>query len=224
MNTLLVVGSATCVREDVDRALALRPFASLMLVNGACTIFENAEHVLAGHTEKAKQFADARRAVFPNASPWRLHATCLDKHRALEALAHPYVTDWWSEKHNLGSTSIAKGASIGLCELGFDEVILCGSPMDGSGYSPLEASADWQKKTESGDLVKSPWTIPQSPNCLRIGDSGKAYGHGTLEVQEAKIIKKYRAQYRELSLGVFKDRVFSMSGFTRECSGEPKEI
>ena len=60
METLLVIGSERCVYDNVERARKLRPLAELMLINGACSAFENAEHVLAGHEEKAEFFAEAR--------------------------------------------------------------------------------------------------------------------------------------------------------------------
>ena len=74
MRALLVVGSAPCLHDDVERALRLYPDAHIMLVNGACVAIEKAEHVLAGHREKAEYFAKARRTFFPDAPPWRLHA------------------------------------------------------------------------------------------------------------------------------------------------------
>src|SRR6185437_5930872 len=114
VKTLLVVGSAPCLFEDVARGLQLRPFASLMLVNGACTAFETAEHVLAGHEEKAEFFARARRERFPNAPPWRLHAsTHPHRQKACKEL-FPSVTDWWPHEVGVAATSASKAAKIGF--------------------------------------------------------------------------------------------------------------
>lgn len=203
MKTLLVVGSAPCIHEDVQRALQLRPFAGLLLVNGACTAIKDAEYMLCGHTEKAEQFAAERRRVYPG-SPIKILATCNQKRLAEYKHEYPSVTDWWPEECGVGATSVSKGAKIGFM-LGFEEIILCGSPMDGSGYVETEAK------------------VQQSPNCLRIGDSGTAYGH-TVKVQESRMIKAYRTRMAELAQGEFQGRVFSMSGFTRDVLGEPKEI
>lgn len=190
--TLLVVGSAPCLHDDIARALKLRPNASLMLVNGACTVIEHADHVLAGHTDKAELFAAARRKKFPNARPWRLHATTDSKNAERNRARYPSVTDWHSKEFCTGATSAAKGAKIGLLALGFDEVILCGAPMDGSGYAPGEA------------------VVPH--DCHRVGDPTK---------QDRLAIQGYKRKYRQFA-EQFRGRVFSMSGFTRECSGEPK--
>src|SRR6185437_12931254 len=135
---MLVVGSAPCLHEDVKRALNLRPFASLMLVNGACTAVENAEHVLAGHEEKAEFFARERRARFPNAPPWRLHAACHSHRLACAKQLFPSVTDWWPHEVGTGATSASKAAKLGFL-LGFDEVILCGCPLNQPGYFEGEA-------------------------------------------------------------------------------------
>jgi hypothetical protein len=77
--------------------------------------------------------------------------------------------------------------------------------MDGSGYFPGEAD------------------VPQHVMCARIGDSGMAFG-GQVPVQETRIVKGYREKLKILAQTKFKNRVFSMSGYTRECLGEPPRI
>ncbi len=204
---MLVVGSAPCLFEDVNRALSLRPFAELMLVNGACTAFENAEHVLAGHEEKAEFFARERKRVFPNAPPYRMHGCCHPHRKEMMKGMFPSITDWWPHEMGAGATSASKAAKIAFM-LGATEVILCGCPMDQPGYFPGEAK------------------VNQHIMCLRIGDHGNAFNlfrqNGQpLPVQDARIIKGYRANLKLLAAGEFKGRVFSMSGFTRDQLGEP---
>jgi hypothetical protein len=213
---MLVVGSAPCLHADLKEALKMRPFAEIMLINGACTAVEHAEHVLAGHEEKCEFFAEARRKMFPKASPWRLHASTM-KHRIAE-MKHmcPSVTDWWPFEMGICSTSASKAAKIARM-MGFEEVVLCGSPLDDSGYFPGEGHG-----------------IPQNRSCLRVGDPGfssHVTPHHTgqystqpgmpMRVQESKMIKAYRDRFRQLADGEFKGWVFSMSGFTREILGYP---
>lgn len=195
MPALLVVGSAPCLHDDVARAKALYPDAEVMLVNGACVAIEDAEHVLAGHTGKAHEFAAARRAAFPHAKPWRLHANCARLHRPPKD-EHPDVTDWWGPEMSTGATSIAKGARIGLA-MGYSPIVLCGAPMDGSGYFPGES--------EIGKTIKH--------DCRRVGDPAQ---------QEHRTIHGYRDKFAKLAGGEFRGRVFSMSGFTRDWLGEPQ--
>lgn len=204
MSTMLVVGSAPCLYDDVERALSLRPFASVMLVNGACTAIENAEHVLAGHEEKAEFFTRERRARFPNAPPWKLHA-CTHPHRLATAKQlFPSVTDWHPHEIGVGATSASKGVKLAFL-LGATEVILCGCPMDQPGYFSGEAK------------------VPQHISCQRIGDHGIAHGLG-IPVQETRIIKLYRERFKQLAQTDFRSKVFSMSGFTRDQLGEPPEV
>lgn len=191
--TLLVVGSAPCLFEDVDRARTLRPDAQILLVNGAATAIENAEHVLSGHSYKAEEFAAARRKKFPLAMPWRLHATITQKHLHEAGPAFPSVTDWWDKSYCQGATSISKGAELGFRALGFEEVILCGAPMDGSGYFVGECT--------------------QNIDCLRIGDP---------RLQQHRSIDGYRRKFRDKFAPRYVGRLFSMSGFTRSIVGEPK--
>lgn len=193
MRDLIVAGSAACVFDDFERALDAAPLAEVMLVNGACQLIENAEHVLAGHTDKAEEFAAARRAKFPNARPWRLHANWAFPNKAPKH-KYPSVTDWWGATMSSGATSAGKAALIGLA-MGFDRIILAGCPMDGSGYAPGETDG-----------------IKQDAACQRIGDAKK---------QQALTIRRYKARMAELAQTTFKGRVLSMSGYTREVLGTP---
>lgn len=199
---MLVVGSAPCLYDDIAQALKLRPFAALMLVNGACTAIENAEHVLAGHEEKAEFFARERRERFPNAPPWRLHASSHPHRMACAKQLFPSVTDWHPHEVGVGATSASKAAKLGFI-LGFDEVILCGCPLDQPGYFAGEAK------------------VPQHVACERIGDHGLS--RIGIPVQETRIVKGYRDKLAILAQTEFKGRVFSMSGFTKQCLGAPPE-
>jgi hypothetical protein len=203
MCTMLVVGSAPCLFEDVEDALAIRPFASLMLVNGACTAIETAEHMLCGHEEKAEQFVRERKARFPNAAPIRVHATTHAHRKACAQKLMPSVTDWWPHEVGLGATSASKAAKICML-MGATEVILCGCPMDQPGYFAGEAK------------------VQQHRSCQRIGDHGIAFGLG-VPVQQTRIVQGYRDKLKALAEGEFKGKVFSMSGFTRKCLGAPPE-
>lgn len=214
MNTMLVVGSAPCLFDDVEAALKLRPFASIMTVNGACTAIENVEHMLCGHEEKAAQFVRERKKAFPNAMPVRVHAST-HKHRLATAKEMlPDVTDWWPHEVGVGATSASKAAKICFM-MGATEVILCGCPMDQPGYFPGEAK------------------VQQDTRCMRIGDHGNIKGPGGRDlkngygepekVQDRAVIKGYREKLKILAEGEFKGRVFSMSGFTRKCLGPPPE-
>jgi hypothetical protein len=194
LKILLAAGSAPCVAEDLERARAMFPFADTMTINGACQLVERAEHLLAGHTDKAELFVAARRRAFPDAPPCRVHANCAaSKHPAPKHL-YPSVTDWWGPEFSSGATSAGKAALIGLA-LGYESVILCGCPMDGSGYAPGESEG-----------------IPQFAAVQRVGDPAK---------QKASTIRRYYGTMEQLAKTTFRGRVFSMSGKTKEWLGAP---
>ncbi len=194
MSELLVCGSATCVFDDFQQASQRFPLAEVMLVNGACQLIEYADHVLAGHTEKAEQFQAARKKRFPNTYPWRLHANWGERMRGRTKDKYPSVTDWWGPEMSSGATSAGKAALIGLA-MGFEKIVLCGCPLDGSGYAP-------------GELEGIRWERA----CQRIGDPTK---------QKQRTIVRYRERMAELAAGEFKGRVFSMSGYTKQVLGAP---
>lgn len=192
---LLVVGSAPCALADLAAARELYPDAEVMTVNGACTMVRDAEHMLAGHSVKAEEFVAARKAAFPGMPLPRVHANVVDKHRRLYAQQFPSVTDWWGAAMSSGATSAGKAALIGI-EMGFYPIILCGCPMDGSGYDKNEAK------------------IRHDASCARVGDPTK---------QDRRTIKGYREKLVSLARTTFAGKVFSMSGFTRTHLGPPPQ-
>lgn len=195
MKALLVVGSAPCAHEDYAQAQLLYPDHETMLINGACTMIQDAEHMLSGHTVKAEQFVKARKEAFPDGPMPRVHANVLEKHKRQYQREFPSVTDWWGGEMSSGATSAGKAALIGIA-MGFYPVVLCGCPMDGSGYDKSEAK------------------VRHDPSCARVGDPTK---------QDRRIIKSYHEKMVALARTDFKDRVFSMSGFTRAHLGAPPE-
>lgn len=192
---LLVVGSAPCAHDDLAAARALFPDGEVLLVNGACTMIEDAEHMLAGHTDRAEFFAATRREAFPD-RPIRIHASWA-RHRQRRPEPpfdkYPSVTQWHGPEVSSGATSAGKAALIGLA-LGYDPVVLCGCPLDGSGYSFDEAYA------------------PYDSSCQRVGDP---------KMQNRRTIVRYRERMKQLAETTFRGRVFSMSGYTKQVLGAP---
>lgn len=192
---LLAVGSAPCLFEDLDQARRQFPAAEVMTINGSATSVAHAEHVLAGHTDLAELLHAGRRQAFPHAAPWRLHASWSPHPRRRPtppSAEYPSVTDWHTGVSS-GATSAGKAAMIGL-KLGFSRVVLCGCPMDGSGYTFDELA------------------VPMTPGMQRIGDPSK---------QDRLTIRRYREAMAKLAANEFKGRVHSMSGFTRRVLGAP---
>lgn len=129
--TLLIVGSAPCVYDDLAHARSIRPEHHTLLINGAALLFEHAEHILCGHGEKVAMFVEARHAKFPNAKPCYIHAS---RRGGTDPKG---VTHIW-ENVATGGTSAWKAVRIAR-GMGYDEMILCGCPLDDSGYAPGES-------------------------------------------------------------------------------------
>jgi hypothetical protein len=135
--TLLIVGSAPSAHEDLARARALRPQAQVMAINGAGQVIEDIDHLLCGHVEKAQAFYDARMRKFPDSKPFAVHGTYRDRYRDGKPVAS-CVTHLWKGVAT-GGTSAWVAVRIGKA-MGFEERILCGCPMEATGY--VEGESD----------------------------------------------------------------------------------
>lgn len=193
----MVVGSAPCLYEDVRAARELFPNAEVMAINEASGALEDVDHVLAGHSSKAEQFVRYRMSKFPHCKRFRVHASWA---RVEEAPRDelPSVTDWWSGV-NTGATSAGKAIRIAQ-RMGFDRVVLCGCPLDTSGYfNPQETDALQREYQHLG-------------KCARVG---------LKKDENNRSVVRYRDTFRKLAETEWKGWVFSMSGLSRELLGEP---
>lgn len=188
-HTLLVVGSAPCLHEDFEAAMRLRPDAHVLLINEAMGALALAHHLLAGHSDKADQFLSYRREKFPFAPPVPLHATWR------EGMKMPAcVTHRWAHGAD-GATSAWKAVRIGLLGMGYQEAILCGCPLEATGYfNPLETAR-----------------FERSDDGARIGRD-----------RDRTMYHVYRRRMAEHARGPLASRVFSMSGYTRDLFGAPE--
>jgi hypothetical protein len=197
-----VDGGAPCVFEDIAAIRKLYPNADTITINEACGGVENIQHMLAGHTVKAEAFVEYRREKFPDwEQPIEVHASY---HRLNEAPRdqYPSVTHWWGGDVITGASSAGKAIQIGL-KLGYKPIVLAGCPMNGSGYFNPNETDRFQKQF----MVYG--------KCRRIGDA-KEQGHRSIE--------KYREKFKLLADTEWKGKVFSVSGYTRECLGAPRGL
>ncbi len=199
MKVLIVVGSAPCLYDDVRAARELFPDAEVMTINEASGAIEDVDHVLAGHTVKAEQFATYRRSKFPNCKPFRVHASWTQRDETSKE-SHPLVTDWWGKDVSSGATSAGKAIRISK-KMGFDKVVLCGCPLDASGYfNPTETEAMQRQYQHHG-------------KCARVG---------YLKDHNNRSVVRYRETFARLAETEWKGWVFSMSGLSRRLLGAPQ--
>lgn len=170
-----------------------------MAINEAAGALEHVDHVLAGHTVKAEAFAAYRHEKFPDCKPFRVHANWAQPKEPIPYDEHPSVTDWWGRDVSSGATSAGKAIRIGF-KMMYKVIILCGCPMNGSGYFNPHETDQFQKPF---------WKYGK---CKRVGDADQ---------QKYRGIVRYREKFKELAETEWKGKVFSMSGYTRECLGAP---
>jgi len=117
---VLVCGNAACLPDDLAAARAIYPTAPAIAVNGACIIVP-ALAIFSLHPERLHSAGWIRRQRrFGHA--FTVHASGDLAVRA----ACPWVDAWW---HFPGGGGSAWGARKLAVRLGFDVVVLCGSPM-----------------------------------------------------------------------------------------------
>ncbi len=185
------------MHEDLKRALEIYPFAFICTVNGACVEVEEIDAIVAGHTNKAEIFTEARRKAFPKGKPFDVFANWAGSGNPPKQ-EYRSVTRWFGRDCSTGATSAAKAARM-MFEMGFERVILCGCPLDSSGYFPGES--------EKGRSI--------GHDCRRLGDPKES---------QSRAIEGYRRKFKKLAETEFKGRVFSMSGLTKKWLGEPSSV
>lgn len=128
----LVVGYAPPVYEDVVAALRLRPNAVLLGVKYSCALFKEIEHVWTQHLEQAK---DIRKKAL---GPVYIHGRPREFQRNVirATPGENWMLDFvWPDLRWIYGSSGFGAALWARWGLGFDEVILCGVPMEFGGYA-----------------------------------------------------------------------------------------
>jgi len=112
--TAILCGSAPCVFEDLEKARAMRPDATIVGVNYAGTLVPEIEHVWTQHNDLAAAF--------------KLKAGRDIKVHGRSVIAGPFDYIWPELDWVNGSSGVA-GALWAKLGMGFDEVIMAGIPL-----------------------------------------------------------------------------------------------
>lgn len=110
----IICGSAPCVFEDLEKALALRPYATVLGVNNAGSMIPSIEHVWTQHNNLAKQYKDKANVKV---------------HGRANIMGDWTDYIWPSLNWVCGSSGVA-GALWAKYGMGFDEVIMAGIPLN----------------------------------------------------------------------------------------------
>lgn len=184
----LVVGYAPSVYQDVEAARRLRPDAAMLGVKFSCVLFPEIEHVWTQHLEQAKDIrAKAGRPVFIHGRPKQYQ-----RNRLRWVSGRDSDLDYaWPELCWVYGGSGFGAALWARHGMGFDEVILCGVPMEHGGYAPEVAA----------------FKRPQA-------DRGRSFA-------DIVQIDRWRAAIGEFTAQGKTAGIRSMSGWTRDALGAP---
>lgn len=127
----LVVGYAPDVHVDVARARELRPGVPMLGVKYAACLYQEIEHVWTQHLEQVEAIRSrAGRPIFVHARP-----KGNQRKRSFTAIKLAEDVDYvWPNLAWVGASSGFAAALWARHGMGFDEVILCGVPMEHGGY------------------------------------------------------------------------------------------
>lgn len=180
------MGYAPSVHADVDAARRLRPAAPLLGVKYAVLLYQEIEHVWTQHIEQAPDIrARAARQIF-------IHSRRHRDQRRRVALGREAAVDFvWPQLAWIYGGSGFTAALWARHGMGFDEVILCGVPLEAGGYTPE--------------------ILPIKP--LR-GDGGRSFVDPPALTRWQRVIEGYVKDGRAAG-------ITSMSGWTRSILGAP---
>jgi hypothetical protein len=144
----LLVGYAPSVRVDVEAARRLRPDAPMLGVKYACVLYPEIEHVWTQHLEQANDIREkAGRPVY-------VHSRCRVNQKRVAWFTggnEKHIDYLWPDLHWVSWSSGFAAALWARHGMGFDEVIMCGIPMEPGVYAPEMATV----KQPRGDDGKS---------------------------------------------------------------------
>jgi hypothetical protein len=184
-----VVGYAPSVYQDVEAARRLRPDAVMLGVKYSCALFPEIEHVWTQHLEQAKDIrAKAGRPVLIHGRPARFQTRRI---RWVTAGRDSDLDFTWPELRWVYGGSGFGAALWARHGMGFDEVILCGVPMEHGGYAPEIAA------------FKRPHA-----------DRGRSFA-------DVSQLERWRAAIGEFAAQGKTEGIRSMSGWTRDALGAP---
>ena len=191
--TLIVVGAAADAVTDFATVASERGNYQIAAIGHAAALMP-VDFVVSDHYEIHEAL---RRLQSRFGSRFTTHCTlCRYGH------LYPSVDYWWSWRRAL-ATSAETAIRMGLY-VGFDEIVLCGCPLERAKVQP---TAQVERDGEE-------WPPPRDVD---------RYGEKDNQNTSDEILREFRRQFEVLS-EPWRDRVFSVSGFTRQVLGLPPGV
>ena len=193
--TLVVLGSAPGGLDEFRRVKSSRSDLAVMTVNHAAGAVA-ADFLVSDHYEiiaELRELQDALNHKYTTHCTWDCNTA-----------KWPEVDYWW-EWPRSDASSAQTAIRVGLA-VGFDEVILCGCPL--SSNRPLYLGTSGRGCVP----IRATWPPPRD---IQIHQSKESWN------TSEEILERFRENFARHA-EAWKDRVFSMSGFTSEILGPPR--
>lgn len=185
--TLIVLGSAEGALKELDEIRGRRP-NSMVAAVGHAAGFTKVDFVFSDHYEMHEYLRNLQNEF--GDTHYSTHCSMCSR-----AASYPAVDYWWNWPRP-PCTSAWTAIRFGL-HVGFDEIVLCGVPME---FGQIQHP---EQREKDGDV----WPPPRE---------GKRIGR-----QESdEVLRIFQTEFVRHCLE-FKGKVFSMSGYTRAVLGAP---
>jgi hypothetical protein len=125
--------------DDVRKARELFPDAPAIVVNGASGNLK-AIALFSMHPQKLPVWADLQRRKFGEG--FNLHGRAKANYFERARKSMPWVDYWWQDCSGATSTWAARKVAAGM---GFDQVILCGMPLEKGTYQGGKIAKDFMR-------------------------------------------------------------------------------
>lgn len=159
--TVIITGGGKTMWEDYHEAKKIVAMYDVMCVNMSCMFVPEATHVYSMHYKQLSAWASFRKCEYPH-----------DK--ALYHGTKPFVGIDYVWYATIGSSTSGLGALALAKLLGYSKFILCGVPLDDSGY--------FYKKTKNEAFPDNTRMIEIKMARDKLGDSVKSMSGRTKEV------------------------------------------
>lgn len=193
--TAILCGSATCLMEDLEGALSLRPNAVVLGVNYVPGVVPQVEHAWTQHNEFAISFKErVGRKIF-------LHSRSKNFGAGAAGATTKGIDYVWPDLDWVRGSSGGAGGLWAKHGLGFDEVIYAGVPLSEDTPGILEAYLDQEPSMRAVYKRRRPEAAVPSYTAHNIrGWQG--------------VLLSFKEQGKMQG-------IYSMSGFTRGILGAP---
>lgn len=146
----IIAGSAWCVHDDIKRAKEKRPEAPIITINRTAIAYDGLFMVAVD---------------FKKCEPWKAEAEKkwgkkIELHAGKPLgpgwpKGHKHIDYWWPKLQGGGGSSTWVASKIAL-NIGFEEIIICGAPLEPGPY--FDGSFGWQDRTiKNMEMFREPW-------------------------------------------------------------------